>query len=607
MTVVCVVGAGPRGTSVLERLCANSRALGTRLEVHVVDPYPPGAGAVWRSDQSAGLLMNTVAAQVSLFTDASVPCAGPVEEGPSLYEWAGGALGPDDYPTRAQCGRYLEWVFQHILATAPAEVTVQVHRATAVALADEPGGRQSVTLHDGRRLRGLDAVVLAQGHTDVVPTAGQRQLTRHARTHGLGYLPPANPADADLSGIQPGEVVAVRGLGLNCCDYLALLTQGRGGRFESTAGGLKYHPSGAEPVLYAGSRRGLPYHARGENQKGAFGRHQPLFLTEEVIAGLRRRGGLSFGTDIWPLLDAEVRAVYHHALLSTKDGEWRAADFLAEFTATRDPELPARYGIEPGERWDWNRLARPYHGRWFTGRADFELWLLDHLRADVTQARLGNVAGPLKAALDVLRDLRNEIRLLVDHGGLTGESYQRELAEWFTPFNAYLSIGPPASRIEEMIALAEAGVLRFTGPGMRVRPAGHGFLVDATTIPEPPVTATTLIEARVPDVDLRRTRDPLLRKLIATGGAQPYRIPDPAAGPVPCGGLAVTTRPYRVVGSDGRPHPRRFAYGVPTEGVHWATAAGVRPGVGSVILADSDAIARAVLTPVRAPQRAQSR
>lgn len=37
---VCVVGAGPRGLSVLERLCANERASAakTALSVHVVDP-----------------------------------------------------------------------------------------------------------------------------------------------------------------------------------------------------------------------------------------------------------------------------------------------------------------------------------------------------------------------------------------------------------------------------------------------------------------------------------------------------------------------------------------------------------------------------------------
>jgi hypothetical protein len=49
---VALVGAGPRGTSVLERLCASAPELlppGARLTVHVVDPAPPGAGRVWRT------------------------------------------------------------------------------------------------------------------------------------------------------------------------------------------------------------------------------------------------------------------------------------------------------------------------------------------------------------------------------------------------------------------------------------------------------------------------------------------------------------------------------------------------------------------------------
>ncbi len=57
----------------------------------------------------------------------------------------------------------------------------------------------------------------------------------------------------------------------------------------------------------------------------------------------------------------------------------------------------------------------------------------------------------------------------------------------------------------------------------------------------------------------------------------------------------MTERPYRLIDAHGVPHPRRFAYGVPTESVHWVTAAGIRPGVGSVTLEDSDAIAAAVL------------
>lgn len=584
---LCVIGAGPRGLSVLERICANADRAARPVAVHLVDPYPPGAGAVWRTDQPGELLMNTVASQVTLFTDDSVACAGPSVPGPSLYEWARGLepgaypdqvlaearrLGPDTYPTRAFHGHYLEWVFRHLLRTAPPGVTVHTHRATAVALADTPDGRQTVTLAGGGQLAGLDSVVLALGHGDLTPSPEERALSSFAERHGSLYVRPANPADADLSGIAPGASVALRGLGLNFFDCVALLTEGRGGTFKESQSGLVYLPSGNEPVLYAGSRRGVPYHARGENEKGALGRHHPRFLTPEVIAGLRRRADdghpVSFRDDIWPLIDREVRTVYDEA--------WTD-----------------RYGVPPAEPWTWRRIERPYGERDFTGRDDFRHWLLEYLRRDVAEARMGNVSGPTKAALDALRDLRNEIRLVVDHGGVSGTSYRAELDGWYTPMNAYTSIGPPAFRIEQLIALIEAEVVHVLGPGMRVRPSARdgGFLVDAEQVPEPPVPVSALVEARLPVVDLRRSADPLLRGLLAAGDCAPYRLDGRETG-----GLAVTRNPPRLVDAAGRAHPRRFAFGVPTEGVRWVTAVGIRPGVGSVTLEDSDAIARAALS-----------
>ena len=169
--------------------------------------------------------------------------------------------------------------------------------------------------------------------------------------------------------------------------------------------------------------------------------------------------------------------------------------------------------------------------------------------------------------------------------------------------NAFTSIGPPAFRIEQLIALIEAEVLHVVGPGMRVRPTDgaadglgeRGFLVDAEGVSaaEPPVLVKALVEARLPDVDVRRSASPLLRGLLTEGGCVPYRPGGHEAHET--GGLAVTDGAPRLLDASGRPHPRRYAFGVPTEGVRWVTAVGIRPGVGSVTLEDSDAIARAVL------------
>ncbi|WP_030566706.1 FAD/NAD(P)-binding protein [Streptomyces aureocirculatus] len=640
---VCIVGGGPRGLSVLERMCANERHSPTcaSVVVHIVDPAAPGAGGVWRTDQSRHLLMNTVASQVTVFTDPSARIEGPIEPGPSLYEWArqlallgagGGdheewalaearSLGPDSYPTRAFYGHYLHDCFRRVVARAPAHVRVLVHPSRAVAMADIhgiTGGPQGVRLADGTRLNGLDAIVLTQGHVPTRLTPRQERTAALARIHYLTYITPSNPADVDLEAIGPGEPVLVRGLGLNFFDYMALFTHGRGGTFVRDGdGGLRYRPSGREPRLFASSRRGVPYHARGENQKGAHGRYHPRLLTPEYIEGLRQRSAngerLRFTADLWPLIRRETESVYYATLLTSRGRAAEAETFTDRYlaagpTGDTDPtEGPSggaatdvlldEYGIAPEDRWDWERVATPLARTRFADRAEFRTWLRAHLVRDVAAAHAGNVEGPLKAALDVLRDLRNEIRLAVDHGGLEGNSHRDDLEGWYTPLNAFLSIGPPTSRIEEMIALIDAGILELTGPGTEIRfdAAEPSFVAESSTVPGPAIRAKALIEARLPDPDLRRTDDPLLRHLLATEQAAPYRVLGECGTSYETGGLAVSERPYHLLDSRGRSHPRRFAFGVPTESVHWVTAAGIRPGVDSVTLGDSDAVARAAL------------
>ncbi|MEV8432051.1 FAD/NAD(P)-binding protein [Streptomyces chartreusis] len=598
---IALVGAGPRGTSVLERLCACAPELlppGARLTVHVIDPAPPGPGRVWRTAQSPELLMNTVASQVTLFTDESVDCSGPIRPGPSLYDWAAGELGPDEYPTRAQYGRYLEWVFAKVVREAPPTVRVETYATRAVRLDDAPDGRQTLTLDDGRVLPGLSAVVLAQGHLPTAADTAQRHLAAHAERHGLRYVAPANPADVDLSAVPPGEPVLLRGLGLNFFDHMALLTTGRGGRFVRDDEGLRYLRSGNEPRLYAGSRRGIPYQARGDNAKGPYGRHLPLVLTPEVIAGFRKRADSGeapdFLAEIWPLVAKEVETVYYAALIP---GAGRP-EFTERFLAVphRDPQealLLDEFGIPEGERWSWDRVSRPYGEHGFPDRGRWRDWLLAYLREDAAQAARGNVHGPLKSALDVLRDLRNELRLIVDHAGLTGTSRRDHLDRWYTPLNAFLSIGPPRRRVEELVALMEAGVVEVLGPRLEVREEADAWVAHSPEVPGSVVRATTLVEARLPEPDLRRTADELLARLLKTGQCRPHTVDGYETG-----GLDVTARPYRLTDRQGQPHARRFAFGVPTEGVHWVTAAGARPGVDSVTLSDADAVARAALRAV---------
>ncbi|MFC3895428.1 FAD/NAD(P)-binding protein [Lentzea rhizosphaerae] len=609
---------GPRGLSVLERTCSNwaPLVLGDELVVHVVDPAEHGCGSVWNTRQPAGFLMNTVCSQVTVFPDDSVPMEGPVRRGPSLYEWSRSVastashgwddtiraearrLGPDSYPTRAFYGHYLVWALGEVVRNAPAGVRIVHHRQRAVDVT----GRE-VRLADGEVLGSLDAVVLAQGHLPALPGARERSFGEFAATHGLRYVPPGNPADADLTLIEPGEPTLLLGLGLNFFDHLAVLTTGRGGRFERRDGVLVYVPSGDEPQLYAGSRRGVPLHARGENQKGAHGRHQAAVLTEDVVRTLRS-APVDFRAHLWPLIAKEVETVYYATLLASRLEPLGAARFSARYRACSSGEEAAlldEYGVADSLRWDWTRIEQPLDSG-FGSLDEFRPWLLRHLREDVARAAQGNVRGPVKAALDVLRDLRNEIRAVVDHGGLHGRSHRDDLERWFSPLNAFLSIGPPARRIEEMAALISAGVLDVLGPGTRVEPGEGTFLAVADLLAEPlPVSA--VIDARMPTPDVRTTSDELLRNLLAAGRCRPHRVPDGEGGVLETGGLDVTPRPARVIAADGVPNPGLFALGVPTESVHWATAVGIRPCSASATVSDADAIARAALGSRRVPGR----
>ncbi len=66
--------------TVSHSIAARARAASayfTRDCAHLIDPYPAGAGRIWRHAQSPLLAMNLMAADVTMSTDDSVVCDGP--------------------------------------------------------------------------------------------------------------------------------------------------------------------------------------------------------------------------------------------------------------------------------------------------------------------------------------------------------------------------------------------------------------------------------------------------------------------------------------------------------------------------------------------------
>src|SRR5699024_4028412 len=101
---VAVVGAGPRGTAIVERLVAASNGPHWRggLTVHLIDPLVGGGGAVWRDDQPEVLLMNTTTCQTTMYPDESCNAVLPVPRAETLAEHLGReGLAPTDFASRA--------------------------------------------------------------------------------------------------------------------------------------------------------------------------------------------------------------------------------------------------------------------------------------------------------------------------------------------------------------------------------------------------------------------------------------------------------------------------------------------------------------------------
>ncbi|MET0864145.1 MAG: FAD/NAD(P)-binding protein, partial [Nakamurella sp.] len=351
-TTLVFVGGGPRTVGVIERLAANSAALlgPGSLQIHVVDPHPVGGGRIWRTAQSELLWMNSMARDVTIFTDDSVKIQGPIVPGPTLDQWIVGdgarvladaglaeqaaATGPDDFASRQIQAHYLQWAYQRAVAALPARVRVIEHRTTAVGVTED-SNRQSVLLADGTALP-ADVVVLAQGFLDRDPDDEEIDLTAAAAEHGLTYIAPGYTADVDLSGLRPREPVIVRGFGLAFVDLMVLLGEGRGGRFiDNSDGSLTYQSSGAEPVLYVGSRRGVPYHAKlGYALPGSAPAPTRYFTPAAVAALGGDRKVADFQTEIWPLLVKELAAAHYRELFTTHPERTLVA--WAEFSAVID-------------------------------------------------------------------------------------------------------------------------------------------------------------------------------------------------------------------------------------------------------------------------------
>ncbi len=677
---IALIGAGPRGASLIERIGAHlgrDRSRGERggsLDLHVVDDAEIGAGRVWRTDQTRELCMNTLADAVTLFTEPSSTVEGPVVPGPTLYEWcllAGAAvlpaddprlagippersvrfdeapvrpgfaedfrdelaaLRPESHPSRALYGEYIRWCFERACAALPENVRVVPRRARAVEVR-RIGGRERVSLSDGGHLD-ADAVIAATGWLERTDSPGEQRLAEAlAHRPELLRVRPGSPVEQDLSGVPAGADVIVRGLGMGFFDTMALLTVSRGGRFEpdpAAPGGLRYRPSGREPILHATSHRGVPFRAKSL-YRSLPPRAEQRFLRKADWSAAPRP--IDFDRTMWPRIVADAALDHYETLhrvrpqaftapLASVRREIEAAlDTLLDPAVQRDLERRADQGDEQfsdgagargwleavperiddavaelvpdrADRFDLLTEMDPAGGG-FPDPEAYDAWVRARVADDLAEAELGRDSA-LKAGLWSIASARGFAGRVGSVGGFDAESRASGFA-LLHAVGGMAGSGPPAFRSRQLLALIDAGIVRFIGPEALVEVRDEGFFARSPRVDGSGITARVLIDAWMHFHDAGETADPLVGSLLAAGRARPFRIARRTGGSEATGGLDIEPATGLLVGADGSVDPAVHFAGIPVDATLHDTIISPMPGTDPTMLRETDRVARSAL------------
>ncbi|WKD56936.1 hypothetical protein CAPI_01810 [Corynebacterium capitovis DSM 44611] len=614
-STIAIVGMGPRGISVIERLAAYLRELGPRqIALHLIDDAQIGAGRVWDTSQTSTLCMNTLAGAVTLFTEPGATVGAPVLEGPTMYEWIQLIRGeregiskpkaslfdaypvaaptaysaeidatlPESNPSRTLYGEYLRWVYRVALAQLPDTVTVVEHATRATGVRSQ-GDADVISLADGTTVT-ADATVLATGW--VLP-AGRR-------VGGPAWMAPDNPVEQDVDTLPAGGDVLVRGLGMGFFDLMALVTIDRGGRFVSeptSRSGLRYEASGREPRLLVTSGRGYPYLPKSEYH--SLPPRPAMPRLRSVAREAVESGSARFGEVFWPAIVRDSYAEYYTTLARVRPESLNAsledilkaidsADLCGDFSAV-PAALTAHLSGMSSQPFDLNEWINPLAGTESLSIDELTGLIGTKMERDIAEAVAAR-NSPVKAGLWVISVARRPASYAAENGRCP--SSDRALPA-FMNFGQMVGSGPPLFRTQELLALVDAGLVTFLGPLPALARSEEGYTI---TSGSRSASAPTLADAFLPAPDIRRPADPLFRSIIEAGRVRPFA---PDGAPTPAPETDPSTR--RTVHPDGSLDTRLHIIGIPTGGQWSDTTISPMPGTDPSFLQETDKTAASLL------------
>jgi uncharacterized NAD(P)/FAD-binding protein YdhS len=575
-TELAIIGLGSWGLCVLERTVQRARTTRSDVVIHVVEPGDPGGG-VYNLRQPDYLVLNNPCGQLSLH--ASPESGDPPPYAVGLFEWVeqqgyrwvgyecrpdpdGEPIKPTDYLPRRVMGEYLGWFYETLVGDAPPNVTVVRHNQPAVDVVSEAGHREKVVLEDGSEVV-VDHVVLTSGHTYNSEVDAGGADVRQLRPY---------PIDFFALAPEPGDAVAIGGMGLVAVDLMTALTVGRGGSFAREGDRLRYEASGREPTIYLFSRSGLPFCAKSATGIDPTGAYEPIVCPPGALSSIRRcrpaGRQVNFRDDVLPLILAEMSARYytHSSFLrggavaerKVRDmlqGAWRKGKFEQSISA-----LAGCYGAFDPEPYLLPREES------FSSGEEYERHVYRLVDEDL-DAALSPGGSPVKAALEVTRILRDELRSVLEFGGLSLHSFLDFQSNIRGNINR-IDAGPPADRSAQLLALMDAGIVRIPfGPSPELAYADPSAVtVTSTRLLHPErATVQAVVRGHLDLPSLSRSASVLLANLYTRG-----RLTQLSYGDVPVGSVAISEE-FHPFDIEGRLQENLSVLGVLTEGVRYFT------------------------------------
>lgn len=616
---LAIIGGGPRAVSVTERIVSilKTQKLDQPVQISVIDPVEPGAGNIWATNQTRVLCMNTLAHAVTLYTEPGATITGPVNPGPTLYEWAIGVragllpdpydvatsfaaelkdLRPESHPSRALYGEYIRAVLARTLLDLPAAVSVNLitDRVTAVAAPQAAGAPATLTLASGEKIE-ADYTIIASGWEKPALTQAEAQLAAATAAAGLTWIQPDNPVEQEVAQLPAGEQVIVRGLGMGFFDLMALVTLGRGGKFvgDPTGSDLTYQPSGKEPILLVTSGRGYPYLPKSLYHSLPPKADLPR-LTQVIAAHAQTSGLIDFAGTVYPAVIRDAAAAFYATLQKVAPdkvtGSW--AEITAAIDASSPESLLAGSGGQVAALAAEHPSLAPYTVPAGLAEDELQRWFIHRLEADLFDAQLGTTSAQ-KAFLWAISAARKPISILGE--GRYSFAERSNLYASTMALGQMIGSGPPAFRTAQLLALVKAGIVRLLGSRPQLEIAAEGFQL-RTAQQQQPVTAKFLADAWMHNPDARRPAPGgLTASLLAGGQARLYQHPEKDGSQAASASLEVDPATRRLVRPDGSLSPQLALIGIPTWDQLPDTTISPMPGTDPLMLQETDKAAVAAL------------